>query len=67
MESRRRTLVKSALWMLIGFIAMALVGFLFTGSFVTGGSMALINALIGFLSYIVYERMWARISWGRNV
>ena len=67
METRARTLVKSGLWTLLGLVVMALVGLAFTGSLAVGGGMALINAAIGFLTYLVYERIWARIAWGRDV
>ena len=65
METQRRTLLKSILWSLIGLIMMALVGFVATGSLTTGGAMAAVNALLGFVSYLVYERIWAGIRWGR--
>jgi len=31
-----------------------------------GGAMAFVNAAMGFALYLVYERIWARISWGRH-
>ena len=65
METRQRSIVKAVLWTLLGLVAMSVVGLLFTGSLATGGTMALINAAIGFLTYIVYERAWAAIKWGR--
>ena len=46
---------------------MCLVGYLATGSFKVGGAMALINAAIGLASYVVYERVWAQVRWGRHV
>ena len=67
METRARTLVKSLLWTALGLVVMAMVGLVFTGSLVTGGAMAVVNAGIGFLTYLVYERVWARIAWGRHV
>jgi uncharacterized membrane protein len=67
METRKRSLVKAAIWNLIGLACMAGIGFLATGSLVMGGSLALINTLIGFLMYVFYERIWAGISWGRHV
>ena len=67
METRKRTLVKSVVWTLIGFAVMSLVGLLFTGSVAIGGTMALLNSLIGLISYAVYERVWSRITWGRHV
>ena len=66
METRARTLVKSVLWTLLGLVVMAVVGFAFTGSLVVGGGMAAINAALGFLTYLAYERVWAGIRWGRH-
>ena len=66
METKTRTLVKSGLWTALGLVVMALVGFLFTGSLSTGGTMAAINAALGFVMYAGYERLWSRITWGRH-
>jgi uncharacterized membrane protein len=66
METRTRSLVKAVIWNVIGLVMMALVGFLATGSALVGGTMALINTAIGFSFYILYERVWARIRWGRR-
>lgn len=65
METHRRTMVKATLWQLVGLLVMAGLGFLFTGSIGSGGLLALFSALIGFVNYVIYERVWARISWGR--
>lgn len=65
METRQRTTVKAILWTLLGLVVMAVVGLIFTGSIAVGGTMALINAVLGFLTYLIYERIWAKIKWGR--
>lgn len=65
METRGRTLVKALIWNAIGLVMMALVGLVATGSAALGGTMALANTVIGLCSYILYERLWARIGWGR--
>lgn len=65
METRKRTVVKAIVWNLIGLAMMAFVGLLFTGSIAVGGTLAATNAAIGLASYVIYERVWARISWGR--
>lgn len=67
MDTRARTLVKSLLWTLIGLLVMAGVGFAFTGSLTVGGGMAAVNAVLGLISYALYERLWANIGWGRHV
>lgn len=65
METRARTLVKAFLWNAIGLAVMSLVGLAMTGSAAVGGAMAVINTAIGLTCYVVYERVWANIRWGR--
>ena len=65
METRTRSLVKAVIWSALGFLVMALVGLAFTGSLAVGGVMAVLNTVIGLITYLLYERLWARISWGR--
>lgn len=67
METRRRSLVKAVIWNLIGLAVMAIVGLAATGSAAVGGAMALINTAVGLVMYLVYERIWSRIRWGRHV
>jgi len=67
METRRRSLVKAVIWNLIGLATMAAVGLMATGSAAVGGTMALINTALGLVCYVIYERIWAGIRWGRHV
>lgn len=67
METRRRSLLKALIWNAIGFVMMSLVGLIATGSMSVGGVMALINTTIGLTLYIIYERVWSGIRWGRHV
>ena len=67
MDTQARTLTKALIWNAIGFGMMSIVGFLATGSFAVGGVMALVNTGIGLSMYVVYERIWDRVAWGRNV
>jgi uncharacterized membrane protein len=66
METRARTLVKALLWNAIGLLMMSIVGLALTGSAAIGGIMAAVNTGIGLVSYVVYERVWSRINWGRR-
>ena len=66
MDSGRRTVVKAVIWNLIGLVMMGLVGLAMTGSAALGGAMAAVNTLIGLSVYVVYERLWARVRWGRH-
>lgn len=66
METPRRTLIKAVLWNAIGLVSMALVGLALTGSVAMGGALALANTCVGFICYLLYERIWAGIGWGRR-
>lgn len=66
METRLRSAVKGVVWTLLGLFTMSLVGSIVTGSATAGGLMAAINSALGFTLYLVYERVWARIRWGRH-
>ena len=66
MDSPKRTWTKAIFWQLLGLVSMGVVGYLFTGSLRIGGVMALVNAGIGLTVYVIYERLWARIGWGRG-
>ena len=67
METRQRSLVKAVIWNLMGFGMMTLVGLIATGSAAVGGTLAIVNTAIGLTMYLIYERVWAGIRWGRNV
>lgn len=67
METRRRSLVKAVIWNIMGLCTMSLVGFLATGSAAVGGKLAVVNTAIGLTMYLLYERVWSAIRWGRHV
>ncbi|WP_170383017.1 DUF2061 domain-containing protein [Ruegeria atlantica] len=67
METRRRSVVKAVVWNAIGLVMMTLVGLVATGSAAVGGTLAIVNTAIGLTMYLIYERIWAGITWGRNV
>ncbi len=66
METRQRTIVKAVVWNAMGLMMMGFVGFVMTGSATVGGTIAVINTLIGLTFYIFYERAWAHVRWGRS-
>ncbi|QIE41565.1 DUF2061 domain-containing protein [Meridianimarinicoccus aquatilis] len=67
METPKRTFLKALTWQVLGLAMMTLIGLAVTGSVQAGGSIALISALTSLGFYILHERIWARISWGRSV
>ncbi|MGR3813545.1 MAG: DUF2061 domain-containing protein [Cognatishimia activa] len=66
METRARSIVKAIIWNMIGLLMMCFVGYVATGSLTVGGAMAVVNAVIGLTCYVIYERVWAQVSWGRH-
>ncbi len=67
METRGRSIAKAVIWNLMGLAMMTLIGFLATGSARVGGMLAVVNTGVGLITYIIYERVWAGINWGRHV
>ena len=67
MDSPKRTLAKTITWQVSGLVMMALLGFVVTGSFAVAGGLALASTVIGTISYVLHERLWARIKWGRTI
>ncbi|MFN3824181.1 MAG: DUF2061 domain-containing protein [Pseudorhodobacter sp.] len=64
MDTARRTLAKALVWQALGLAVMGGVGWAFTGSVALAGGMAVANMAIGFATYLLHERIWARIGWG---
>jgi len=66
MDTAKRTVLKAVIWQVMGVFTMGLVGFLVTGSMVQGLGLALANTAVGTVTYILYERFWARVHWGQR-
>lgn len=67
MDSTIRLATKAVTWQVAGFFSMMLIGFLFTGSVVASGGIALTGAITGFIAYFLHEMAWSRIAWGRGI
>lgn len=65
METHRRSVVKALVWQGLGLVSMLLIGWLVTGSATVAGGLAVANMAVGFVCYLLHERFWARISWGK--
>lgn len=50
----------------MGLVVMTVVGLIATGSAAVGGALAVVNTAIGLTLYVIYERIWAGIAWGRH-
>ncbi|MBC8130847.1 MAG: DUF2061 domain-containing protein [Rhizobiaceae bacterium] len=65
MESRTRSLVKALSWQFLGLFTMSAIGYAFTGSLSSGGALALASAGVSFFTYLMHERAWAAVTWGK--
>ncbi len=65
MDQKKRTLTKALTWQGVGLIAMTLIGYVTTGSLTAAGSMAATASVVGLITYVLHERIWDKINWGR--
>jgi uncharacterized membrane protein len=65
METPKRSLAKAIVWQVLGLISMTLIGWIVTGSAALAGGLALMNMSVGFVAYLLHERAWAHIPWGK--
>ncbi len=66
LESPVRSIVKAVTWQVLGLVTMTLMAWVATGNLAAAGGLALSAALSGFVFFILHERLWARIPWGRT-
>ena len=62
----RRSLVKTISWRLTGSGATFLIAWLIAENFAVAGTIAVIQLISNTVLYFIHERVWNRISWGRN-
>lgn len=66
MDSQKRTLLKALTWQALGLVSMTLVGLAHTGSLTAGVSLAASSMVVGFVFFLIHERVWNAIRWGRR-
>jgi uncharacterized membrane protein len=57
--------MKAVSWQILGLLSMVLIGYFFTGSLTAAGSMAIFTTILSSICYVMHERAWNRIPWGR--
>ena len=67
-ETRKRSLVKSTVWRILGAIELVIEIF-FLGTwlqniFNTAVAVTIVHLISRFIQYYFHERLWARIKWG---
>ena len=65
MDSTQRTIGKAISWQLLGLIVMTLLSYYFTGSVSDDISLSVTSMLSGVVFYIIHEKIWQRIQWGK--
>ncbi|MFQ5711753.1 MAG: DUF2061 domain-containing protein [Candidatus Geothermarchaeales archaeon] len=65
-DSRRRSLLKTLTWRLLGSATILIVSLIFTGDIFKAGLIALTAMEIKVALYYVHERLWERVGWGRH-
>lgn len=64
-ERKKRTVAKAITWQIIGFVVMMCIAFFYTGTTQMALSMTIITTLTSSVSYVIHERIWNRINWGK--
>lgn len=65
MDSPARTLAKTVTWQASGFVSMTVLSWAVTGSWTAGSAIATGGLILGTVCYVIHERLWAKIAWGR--
>lgn len=65
-DQHKRSLTKTISWRIAGTGATFLISYLVLGNFVMAGTIAVIQLVANTALYYVHERIWNRISWGKQ-
>jgi uncharacterized membrane protein len=63
-ETPMRSIVKAATWQGLGLVVMTFISWAITGSVTAGSAIALLGMAVGLVTYVLHERLWARVHWG---
>lgn len=66
MDSAVRTIVKAVTWQALGIFTMTALSYVHTASLIASLSIATSASASGFLFFLVHERIWNAIRWGRR-
>ena len=65
-EAFARSTIKSITWRVIGTLSLVLVAYSFTGKINLSLALGAIDIVSNIILYIIHERIWERIEWGRS-
>lgn len=66
MDTKFRTIAKAVTWQILGLFSMSALAFWQTGSIGGAVSLALSASLTSIGFYVLHERAWGCIRWGRR-
>jgi uncharacterized membrane protein len=66
-ETLRRSIAKSLVWRATGILILGTLSYLLTGDWREAGAIAVTFNAISMSLYVLHERIWNRVQWGRHV
>ena len=65
-ENPTRSLIKTISWRITGSASTFIIAFLISGNFSVAGLIAVIQIVTNTILYYLHERVWNRVSFGRQ-
>jgi len=65
-DTTSRSLVKTLTWRITGSSSTFLIAYLITGSLGASSGIAIVQMAVNTVLYLIHERAWSRIGWGRR-
>ena len=65
-EQLSRSIMKSVSWRIIGTVDTIAIAWLITGTLKFALSIGFVELVTKMVLYIVHERLWNKISWGKK-
>lgn len=66
MDLARRTWTKALTWQVVGIVVMTGVNYWYLGDLQQGATLSLLLTGLGLITYVIHERVWAKVHWGRR-
>lgn len=67
MDTIRRTIVKALTWQTLGVLTMIAISYPHTGSLWRSLTLAFSASISGFVFFLIHEKIWNRVHWGRKL
>ena len=65
-DTNIRSFVKTICWRITGSGATFLIAYLMIGNFAVAGTIGMIQLVSNTILYYIHDRIWNKISWGKN-